>query len=227
MTRQRSRDGSWTASASCKHTRGRARQAYPVTSGRGLRSPGRVLHHVAVTIGFRVWPGRCSASSSSSSSSSDTLGSSLSDRHVAKMRGRLLSNALFRGSASRRQYGHGATRSLDLRGVFVPIPTPYGKNGEVDYGALAANFQRWEKIPFKGDDLCCYFGNMVISCDMTVSSGGGVERGLEDNFGIDSNEFWKRDGTCWKFLNTSSMCRRRTNSMTVFTFKNNFHMCTL
>lgn len=78
------------------------------------------------------------------------------------MGGRLLSKALLRGSVSRRSYGHGAgARGLDLRGVFVPIPTPYAKNGEVDYGALAANFQRWEKIPFKGD-VVFYVIDMVV-----------------------------------------------------------------
>ncbi|VVC45025.1 Aldolase-type TIM barrel,DapA-like [Cinara cedri] len=51
----------------------------------------------------------------------------------------------------RRQFGHKSTgKSIDLGGVFVPIPTPYAANGDIDYGALAANFQRWEKIPFAG-----------------------------------------------------------------------------
>ncbi|XP_025408389.1 4-hydroxy-2-oxoglutarate aldolase, mitochondrial-like isoform X2 [Sipha flava] len=64
---------------------------------------------------------------------------------------RLLSNALGPRALGRR-HGHGGrgAAGFDLGGVFVPIPTPYQKNGDVDYGALAANFQRWEKIPFRG-----------------------------------------------------------------------------
>jgi len=62
------------------------------------------------------------------------------------MRGLLVPNALL-FAVSRRRYTGGG---LDLAGVFVPVPTPYQRNGDVDYGALAANFQRWERIPFKG-----------------------------------------------------------------------------
>lgn len=69
---------------------------------------------------------------------------------------RLLTNTLkpFSRHFSRRAL------NFDLNGIFVPIPTPYQKDGNIDYGALAANFERWEKIPFKGNDLfSCLLNN--------------------------------------------------------------------
>jgi len=64
---------------------------------------------------------------------------------------RQLSNALRPATALRRHLtSSAAAASFDLGGVFVPIPTPYLANGDVDYGALAYNFERWEKIPFRG-----------------------------------------------------------------------------
>jgi len=64
----------------------------------------------------------------------------------------MLSNALRPAVALRRiSSGSSAASKFDLGGVFVPIPTPYKANGDVDYEALAFNFERWEKIPFRGD----------------------------------------------------------------------------
>lgn len=63
----------------------------------------------------------------------------------------LLSNAL-RPALRRHSSSSSVVANFDLDGVFVPIPTPYRANGDVDYGALAYNFERWEKIPFRGDD---------------------------------------------------------------------------
>lgn len=69
------------------------------------------------------------------------------------MRG-LISNVIKQKLGRHRWYSHGSLAgSIDLGGVFVPIPTPYQSNGNVDYGALAANFERWEKIPFKGESI--------------------------------------------------------------------------
>jgi len=66
------------------------------------------------------------------------------------MRGLVAPNALTR--TLRRHNGRApAPGKLDLGGVFVPVPTPYLRDGRVDYGALAANFERWERIPFKGE----------------------------------------------------------------------------
>lgn len=50
----------------------------------------------------------------------------------------------------RRFIHKSAPTNFDLGGIFVPIPTPYQSDGSIDYGALAANFQIWETIPFKG-----------------------------------------------------------------------------
>lgn len=64
----------------------------------------------------------------------------------------MLSNALRPAVALRRiSSSSSKAANFDLGGVFVPIPTPYGANGDVDYEALAFNFKRWEKIPFRGD----------------------------------------------------------------------------
>jgi hypothetical protein len=40
--------------------------------------------------------------------------------------------------------------SLDLSGVFPPIPTPFNKDESIAFDKLASNFQHWEKIPFQG-----------------------------------------------------------------------------
>lgn len=62
----------------------------------------------------------------------------------------LLFNAL-KPALRRHSCNSSVAANFDLNGVFVPIPTPYRANGDVDYGALAYNFKRWEKIPFRGD----------------------------------------------------------------------------
>jgi len=33
--------------------------------------------------------------------------------------------------------------TISLHGVFLPILTPFDVQGEVDYGALTANLERW------------------------------------------------------------------------------------
>lgn len=40
--------------------------------------------------------------------------------------------------------------SLDLSGVFPPIPTPFDGSGEVDFGALRGNVERWNAKPLRG-----------------------------------------------------------------------------
>ncbi|HSJ57815.1 MAG TPA: dihydrodipicolinate synthase family protein [Anaerolineae bacterium] len=39
---------------------------------------------------------------------------------------------------------------VDLGGVFPPIPTPFGEDGEVAYGALAENLARWNAYELRG-----------------------------------------------------------------------------
>ena len=43
-----------------------------------------------------------------------------------------------------------ANRKLDLSGVYPPIVTPFEENEEISYSKLEENFQKWNKIPFKG-----------------------------------------------------------------------------
>uniref|UniRef100_A0A8C8VDY4 4-hydroxy-2-oxoglutarate aldolase, mitochondrial n=1 Tax=Pelusios castaneus TaxID=367368 RepID=A0A8C8VDY4_9SAUR len=40
--------------------------------------------------------------------------------------------------------------SLDLRGIFPPLATPFTARGEVDYGRLEENLHRYARIPFRG-----------------------------------------------------------------------------
>ena len=40
--------------------------------------------------------------------------------------------------------------TISLRGVFPPIPTPFDAQGEVDYGALTANLERWNAYGLAG-----------------------------------------------------------------------------
>lgn len=39
---------------------------------------------------------------------------------------------------------------INLHGVFPPIPTPFGPNGEVDYKALASNLKKWNATDLRG-----------------------------------------------------------------------------
>ncbi|XP_050540471.1 4-hydroxy-2-oxoglutarate aldolase, mitochondrial-like [Daktulosphaira vitifoliae] len=53
--------------------------------------------------------------------------------------------------SSVRRFGNKAESSnFNLKGVFIPIPTPFKSDGNIDYKALKINFERWEKIPFRG-----------------------------------------------------------------------------
>jgi 4-hydroxy-2-oxoglutarate aldolase len=40
--------------------------------------------------------------------------------------------------------------SISLSGVFPPIPTPFDPAGDVDYGALVANLERWNRHDLRG-----------------------------------------------------------------------------
>jgi 4-hydroxy-2-oxoglutarate aldolase len=41
-------------------------------------------------------------------------------------------------------------RGVSLRGVFPPIPTPFGADGTVEHQALAANLERWNQSDLNG-----------------------------------------------------------------------------
>jgi 4-hydroxy-2-oxoglutarate aldolase len=43
-----------------------------------------------------------------------------------------------------------ARPEISLSGVFPPIPTPFGGDGEVEYEALAANLKRWNEYDLAG-----------------------------------------------------------------------------
>ena len=39
---------------------------------------------------------------------------------------------------------------LSMAGIFPPIPTPFDATGEIDFKALARNFERWNRYPLSG-----------------------------------------------------------------------------
>jgi len=39
---------------------------------------------------------------------------------------------------------------MDLSGIYPPIVTPFHQNEEINDDALQQNFNKWNKIPFKG-----------------------------------------------------------------------------
>jgi 4-hydroxy-2-oxoglutarate aldolase len=41
-------------------------------------------------------------------------------------------------------------RGVTLRGVFPPIPTPFGADGAVEHQALASNLERWNDWDLSG-----------------------------------------------------------------------------
>ncbi len=41
-------------------------------------------------------------------------------------------------------------RTLDLSGIFPPIPTSFTAAGEVDFAAQQANMEQWEQAPLAG-----------------------------------------------------------------------------
>lgn len=56
-------------------------------------------------------------------------------------------------SALRRR----TTGGLDLGGIIAAVPTPFNEDGDVDYEALAANVERWERIPLRGASVSRLF----------------------------------------------------------------------
>lgn len=44
----------------------------------------------------------------------------------------------------------GSEPSLDLRGIFPPLATPFSSSQEVDYTQLEGNLRRYTSIPFRG-----------------------------------------------------------------------------
>jgi len=53
-------------------------------------------------------------------------------------------------SSQLSNHSHAALSSGDLRGVFLPIPTPFDSAGEVDLRALRANIARWNGTGISG-----------------------------------------------------------------------------
>lgn len=41
-------------------------------------------------------------------------------------------------------------KSIDLSGVYPPIPTPFEDNEDIAWDQLTHNLAKWEKVPFKG-----------------------------------------------------------------------------
>lgn len=42
------------------------------------------------------------------------------------------------------------TASLDITGLFPPIPTPFREDEEIDFERLKSNLQKWDKYDFAG-----------------------------------------------------------------------------
>ncbi len=40
--------------------------------------------------------------------------------------------------------------TISMAGIFPPIPTPFTVTGELDLGALASNFEKWNRYPLSG-----------------------------------------------------------------------------
>ena len=40
--------------------------------------------------------------------------------------------------------------TITMAGIFPPIPTPFTATGELDLGALASNFEKWNRYPLSG-----------------------------------------------------------------------------
>ena len=40
--------------------------------------------------------------------------------------------------------------SLDLSGIYPPIPTPFKENEDIAWEQLSNNLNKWDKFPFKG-----------------------------------------------------------------------------
>ncbi|KAJ9586972.1 hypothetical protein L9F63_019463 [Diploptera punctata] len=40
--------------------------------------------------------------------------------------------------------------SVDLSGIFPPIPTPFNEDESIAYDKLEVNFKQWDKVPFQG-----------------------------------------------------------------------------
>ncbi|XP_021923151.1 4-hydroxy-2-oxoglutarate aldolase, mitochondrial-like isoform X2 [Zootermopsis nevadensis] len=49
-----------------------------------------------------------------------------------------------------RYFSRTSAVSVDLSGIFPPIPTPFNEDESIAFDKLASNFQHWEKVPFQG-----------------------------------------------------------------------------
>ena len=58
-----------------------------------------------------------------------------------------------------------STATLDVAGVYPPVATPFDSNENIDYKKLEQNFQRWDKIPFRGNSIKA----KLINCGLIVT----------------------------------------------------------
>lgn len=47
------------------------------------------------------------------------------------------------------------SKTVDLGGVFPPMPTPFNHDESVNYDKFASNIEAWHKVPFRG--WCIYW----------------------------------------------------------------------
>ncbi|XP_059469626.1 4-hydroxy-2-oxoglutarate aldolase, mitochondrial-like [Neocloeon triangulifer] len=64
------------------------------------------------------------------------------------MASRKITTGLFTGLKSIRNFS--SAPSLDLSGVFPPIPTPFNADETLAFDKLEQNFRVWQKFPFRG-----------------------------------------------------------------------------
>ncbi len=57
------------------------------------------------------------------------------------------------------------TSSLDLHGIFPAIPTPFGRDGAIEFEALRENLARWHAEPFAGYVVGGSNGEFVLLTD--------------------------------------------------------------
>lgn len=79
----------------------------------------------------------------------------------------------------------GQGHSLDLRGIFPPLTTPFSPMQEVDYAQLEGNLRRYASIPFRGKrcppPLCmqttaCTGAARQLAGSLPASQGGSAPR---------------------------------------------------
>ena len=54
------------------------------------------------------------------------------------------------GSKSRKTAKSSKGKAFSIAGLYPPIPTPFKKNGDINWKALKSNLKKWCKVGFRG-----------------------------------------------------------------------------